>query len=316
MCRSHLMNQICTKTQVRVSWPASPSGQRRPNRSVERTRAAAATSSRFLGAAPVLSESISRRAIAATSSIARSNAASLAFDGALNPLSFRTNCSDAARISSSVAGGSKLNSVLMFLHISDARLKGSRYDGARPKPRPRLARESSIFYPVRLIGFGAEAASAIGFVILIVALEPFDLAVAFEGEHVGRDAIEEPAVVADDDGAARKVEERLLERAQRVHVEIVGRLVEQQQVAALLEQFGEMDAVALAARQRADAALLRRTLEIEPGDVGARRDFSFSQLDLVVAAGDLLPHGLVAVERIAALIDIPDLHRLADLQST
>src|SRR5439155_576213 len=83
------------------------------------------------------------------------------------------------------------------------------YDGARPKPRLRLARESSIFYPVRLIGFGAEAASAIGFVILIVALEPFDLAVAFEGEHVGRDAIEEPAVVADDDGAACKVEERL-----------------------------------------------------------------------------------------------------------
>src|SRR5689334_5019876 len=45
------------------------------------------------------------------------NAASLTFDGLLKPLTFRTNCSEAARISSSVTGGSKLNRVLMFLHM-------------------------------------------------------------------------------------------------------------------------------------------------------------------------------------------------------
>src|SRR5205814_2729519 len=87
-----------------------------------RTRACAATSSRFFGAAVVVSESISRRATSATSSIARSNASSFAFDGALNPLSLRTNCSEAARISSSVAGGSKLKSVLIFLHMARSRL--------------------------------------------------------------------------------------------------------------------------------------------------------------------------------------------------
>jgi len=36
----------------------------------------------------------------------------------MKPLNLRTNCSDAARISSSVAGGSKLNSVLMLRHIA------------------------------------------------------------------------------------------------------------------------------------------------------------------------------------------------------
>jgi hypothetical protein len=41
---------------------------------------------------------------------------------------------------------------------------------------------------VRPEGFGAEAA-AVGFVVGVVALEPFDLAVAFEGEDVGRDAV-------------------------------------------------------------------------------------------------------------------------------
>ena len=54
-----------------------------------------------------------------------------------------------------------------------------------------------------------------------------------------------------------KFEQRLFERAQRVDVEVVGRLVEQQQVAALPQQLGEVHAVALAARQRADLALLR-----------------------------------------------------------
>jgi hypothetical protein len=39
-------------------------------------------------------------------------AASLAWDGLLKPLSLRTNCSAAARISSSVAGGSKLKNCL------------------------------------------------------------------------------------------------------------------------------------------------------------------------------------------------------------
>ena len=41
----------------------------------------------------------------------------LACDGLVKPLSFLTNCSDDARTSSSVAGGSKLNRVLMFRHM-------------------------------------------------------------------------------------------------------------------------------------------------------------------------------------------------------
>ena len=83
---------------------------------------------------------------------------------------------------------------------------------------------------MRLVGLGAEAAVPVGLVVLVVALEPDDLAVAFERQDVRRDAIEEPAIVADDDGAAGERQQRLLERAQRVDVEVVGRLVEQQQV--------------------------------------------------------------------------------------
>ncbi len=65
----------------------------------------------------MVSEKISLCAEAATSATARSKAASLAFEGLLKPLSLRTNCSAAARISSSVAGGSKLKSVRMLRHM-------------------------------------------------------------------------------------------------------------------------------------------------------------------------------------------------------
>src|SRR5262249_55428983 len=99
------------------------------------------------------------------------------------------------------------------------------------------------------------------------ALEPDRLAVPLEGEDVGRDAVEKPAVVRDHDGAARELEQRLLERAQRVDVEVVRRLVEQEDVAARAEQLREVDAVALAAREVGDPLLLVATLEVEPGDV-------------------------------------------------
>jgi hypothetical protein len=65
----------------------------------------------------VSSERKKRAEAAATSSIAVLNASSFAFDGLLKPLILRTNWSEAARISSSFTGGSKLKRVLIFLHI-------------------------------------------------------------------------------------------------------------------------------------------------------------------------------------------------------
>ena len=72
----------------------------------------------LLGGALVSNASTSLRATSAMSSIARLNAAWFAFDGAVKPLILRTNCTDAARTSSSLAGGSKLKSGRMFLHIA------------------------------------------------------------------------------------------------------------------------------------------------------------------------------------------------------
>jgi hypothetical protein len=81
-----------------------------------RARALAISSVRLRGGAFVSSELRKLQETFAILSTAARNAASLAFDGLLKPLTFLTNCKEAARISSSVTGGSKLKRVRMLLH--------------------------------------------------------------------------------------------------------------------------------------------------------------------------------------------------------
>jgi hypothetical protein len=94
-----------------------PAATQSPNLAAARAFAFVASSSRFFGGAFVSSEWRKRLETEAISSTAARNASSFAFDGLLKPLIFLTNWSDEARISSVVTGGSKLNSVLMFLHM-------------------------------------------------------------------------------------------------------------------------------------------------------------------------------------------------------
>src|SRR5437773_858891 len=149
---------------------------------------------------------------------------------------------------------------------------------------------------------------------VVVALEPAHAAVALEDEEMRRDAVEEPAVVADHHDAAREVEKRFLQRAQRVDVEIVRRLVEQQHVRARLQHLREMDAVALAAREISDALLLVGPAEIERRDVRARVARPGADLDGLLTLGDLLPDVLLRIERVARLRHVAELHRLAHHQ--
>ena len=49
--------------------------------------------------------------------------------------------------------------------------------------------------------------------------------VVLEGQDVGGDAVQEPAVVRDDKRGARKARDRILQRAQRLHIQVVLRLI-------------------------------------------------------------------------------------------
>src|SRR5262245_23345706 len=74
-----------------------------------------------------------------------------------------------------------------------------------------------------------------------------------------------------------------------------------------------MHAIAFSARQRAHLLLLVGASEIEGRAVGARIHLALAERNDVLPAGDFLPDVLVALERIAGLIDVAEMHRFADL---
>src|SRR5665213_272264 len=92
---------------------------------------------------------------------------------------------------------------------------------------------------------------------------------ALVGEDVGRDAVEEPPIVGDDHRASRELEERIFETRQGLDVEVVGRLIEQKEVATLLEGEREIQPVALTAGEHPSLLLLVRTLEAELRNIAA-----------------------------------------------
>ncbi len=112
-----------------------------------------------------------------------------------------------------------------------------------------LSGEALVADPVRLVCILALAALEILDVVGVVALEKDHFAVAFEGEHVRGDSIEEPAVVRDHDSRAWETQQCILERPESFDVEVVRRLIEQQQIAPRSQQLCKMHAVALTARQ-------------------------------------------------------------------
>src|SRR6202011_3551625 len=64
--------------------------------------------------------------------------------------------------------------------------------------------------------------------------------------------------------------------------------------------------------QRANLLLLVGALEIERRAIAARIDLALAEQDQFVAAGNLFPDALLAIETVARLVDIAEMHALAD----
>src|SRR5215510_7545447 len=75
-----------------------------------------------------------------------------------------------------------------------------------------------------------------------------------------------------------------------------------------------MDAVPLATGELTDPLLLVGIFEVEARDVTAALRLVGADLDRVEPVRDLLPDGLLRVERIAALVDVGELHGLPELE--
>src|SRR5690606_3256844 len=148
-----------------------------------------------------------------------------------------------------------------------------------------LRRQSAdkLFIPYTVGLVIAEAFLFVLFVLAIGTFEPIHLGIAFEGEDVGTNAVEEPPVVRDDYGAAGKVFERFFQGSKRINVEVVRWLIEEQEISALPECDGEVYAVTHSTGQFADLLLLIISAEVDLTDVRSRVDLLATQFDKFVA---------------------------------
>ena len=133
---------------------------------------------------------------------------------------------------------------------------------------------------------------------------------------MGADAVEEVSVVGDDHRAAREVHDGVFEDAHGVDVQVVGRLVQQNEIPAAPQEFRQMDAVALAARELPDELLLGGTTEVELGDVGAAVDEFAADIQVLLVVGDFLIDGAGVHQFVAVLVDVGELDGFAKFDGT
>ena len=122
--------------------------------------------------------------------------------------------------------------------------------------------------------------------------------------------------MGDHHGAAWEVLQRVFQGGQGFHVQVVGGLVQQDQVAALLEGERQVQAVPLTTRKDFRGFLLVGALESEGGQVGAGRHFVLAHHNVVQAVGHDFPHGFFRVNVFPALVHVGQPHGLAHIYFT
>ena len=70
--------------------------------------------------------------------------------------------------------------------------------GRNPVKNPLCPRQTAILNPMRLVGILAQTRFTICFILRIIPIKPNDFAIAFKGQNMRGDAIQKPAVVADE----------------------------------------------------------------------------------------------------------------------
>ena len=138
------------------------------------------------------------------------------------------------------------------------------------------------------------------------------MCLTLEGEDVGTNTVEEETVVRDDNGAAREIGQRVFESTEGFNVKVVGRFVEEKNVAAFFEQTRHVNTVAFTARQQSDFLLLVAAFEVERRTIRARVHFGIAQRDQFCTARDRFPNGRIRVEVVTRLVNVGQLHSITE----
>ena len=132
-----------------------------------------------------------------------------------------------------------------------------------------------------------------------------DLATAIEGDGRGGQTVDKVAVVADEDQGAVIVRQHVFEQVQRIHIQIVGRLIEDHQIGGRGQGLGQQEAVTLAARQAGDRLAKLAVAEQEVLGIGGNVAGIAAHHDLVAAIrSHHVPEGVAFLQSGAGLIDI------------
>ena len=100
---------------------------------------------------------------------------------------------------------------------------------------------------------------------------------------MGAQSIQKVSVVRNDHRCPLKLPEGFFERSQRLDVQVIRWLIQQNQVGALAESLGQMNPVAFAATQIANALLLRCPLQVERRNISPYLDISTVDIDVFFA---------------------------------
>jgi len=132
----------------------------------------------------------------------------------------------------------------------------------------------------------------------------FPHAGAFKGERLRHHVVEEGAVVADQEQCARVILQSGFQQLERFDVEVVGGLVEHQDVGGAREEAREEQAVPLAAGEHRDFRVGAPRREEEVAEVAHDVLPPRGQLDPLGALADGVGHGRFRIERFAQLVEV------------
>ena len=122
--------------------------------------------------------------------------------------------------------------------------------------------------------------------------------------------------MADNQDAPAEIENGVFEIAQGGHIQIVGGLVQKQDVATPSEQFCQVNPVAFSTGKFTHLFLLIWTFEIEPSDIGCGFDRLSRDFYMLGTAGAFLEHGVFGDQIVTVLVNVGKFYGGTQLEGT
>src|ERR1035437_4219714 len=135
--------------------------------------------------------------------------------------------------------------------------------GAGRKAGDEFVELGDFLFALLILGFDARADLGLGEHHVVVAAGVHDDGFVIDIGDVGTDAVEEVAIVGDDDEGALVIGEVILQPVDAIEIEVVGGLVEEEERGSAEEGLGEEDADLLAALEFAHEASVERVFDAE-----------------------------------------------------